>query len=76
MHHISLGRNFLHQRKHVDAESLLREGLNIGEQKQPDVWETFNAQSILGGCLISQQKYANAEPLLLAGYEDVHDAKT
>jgi hypothetical protein len=51
----------------------LREGLIVSEQKQPDFWETFDAQSILGGCLLGQQKYADAEPLLLAGYGGIHE---
>ena len=36
---------------------------------QPDEWATFNTQSMLGGALLGQKKYAEAEPLLLAGYE-------
>jgi len=35
----------------------------------PDPWTTFNTQSLLGGALLGQKKYAEAEPLLLAGYE-------
>jgi serine/threonine protein kinase len=52
-----------------EAESLLRESLTIGEKTQPDAWTTFNAKSLLGGALMDQRKYAEAEPLLLAGYE-------
>jgi hypothetical protein len=29
----------------------------------------FHTQSALGGSLLGQQKYAGAEPLLIAGYE-------
>src|SRR5262249_25650394 len=35
----------------------------------PDSWLTFNAQSMLGGALLGQKKYAEAEPPLLKGYE-------
>ena len=35
----------------------------------PDEWRTFNAQSTLGGALLGQKKYADAEPLLVKGYE-------
>jgi eukaryotic-like serine/threonine-protein kinase len=35
----------------------------------PDAWMTFNLQSQLGGALLGQKKYVDAEPLLLAGYE-------
>lgn len=53
----------------VEAEPLLRESLAIREQKEPGHWTTFNTQSALGGALLGQQKYAEAEPLLLKGYE-------
>ena len=43
--------------------------LAIREKTQPDDWLTFNARSVLGGCLVGQEKYAEAEPLILAGYE-------
>jgi len=47
----------------------LRECLAILEKTQPDVWSTFNVKSQLGGALLGQKKYADAEPLLLAGFE-------
>ncbi len=53
----------------AEAELLIGEGLAIRERKQPDVWTTFNAQSMLGGALLGQKKYADAEPLLRKGYE-------
>src|SRR5262249_13447654 len=46
-----------------------RECLAIREKTQPDVWSTFNTKSMLGGALLGQKKHAEAEPLLLAGYE-------
>jgi eukaryotic-like serine/threonine-protein kinase len=65
----ALGLNLLHQHKYGEAEPLLRDGLKIGESKQPDEWTTFNAQSLLGAALLGQKKYADAEPLLLQGYQ-------
>jgi hypothetical protein len=47
----------------------LRECLALREKRQPDDWRTFNTRSMLGGALLGQKKYADAEPLLLAGYE-------
>lgn len=41
----------------------------IREKTQPDAWTKFNTQSLLGGALLGQQKHAEAEPPLLAGYE-------
>ncbi len=51
------------------AEPLLRDCLAIREKTQPDAWTTFNTRSMLGGALLGQKKYAEAEPLLLKGYE-------
>ena len=48
---------------------LFRECLTIREKNQPDAWRTFNTQSMLGGALLGQKKFADAEPLLLKGYE-------
>jgi eukaryotic-like serine/threonine-protein kinase len=47
----------------------LRESLTIRQAKEPDEWRTFNTKSLLGGALLGQKKYADAEPLLEAGYE-------
>jgi hypothetical protein len=43
--------------------------LIIREKKIPDDFFTFNARSMLGGSLLGQKKYAEAEPLLLSAYE-------
>jgi hypothetical protein len=34
-----------------------------------DEWSTFNTRSQLGGSLLGQKKYAEAEPLIVSGYE-------
>jgi serine/threonine protein kinase/tetratricopeptide (TPR) repeat protein len=64
-----LGGNLIQQNKYADAEAVLRESLAICEKKAPEAWTTFNTQSTLGAALAGQQKYAEAEPLLLKGYE-------
>jgi tetratricopeptide (TPR) repeat protein len=51
------------------AESLLRESPAIREKAQPDSWNSFHTMTILGRALVIQKKYADAEPLLLKGYE-------
>jgi hypothetical protein len=51
------------------AELLLRERLTIFQGKDPEYYMTFATQSELGGSLLGQKKYAQAEPLLLAGYK-------
>jgi tetratricopeptide (TPR) repeat protein len=54
---------------YAGAESLAREWLAIAEKKSPDDWQIFNTRSLLGACLLGLQKPAEAEPLLLSGYE-------
>jgi tetratricopeptide (TPR) repeat protein len=65
----AFGWNLLQQKKWNDAEAGLRDCLTIRTKKQPDAWSTFNTQSLLGGALLGQKKYADAEPLLLQGYQ-------
>ncbi len=55
--------------KFAEAESPARECLRLREKLMPDDWRTCNAQSMLGGSLLGQKKYAEAAPLLLSGYE-------
>ncbi len=64
-----IGLGLLEQKNWTEAEPLLRECLAIREKTQPDVWSTFNTKSLLGGALLGQKKFADAQPLLLAGYE-------
>jgi tetratricopeptide (TPR) repeat protein len=63
------GLSSLEHQQWTDAKKLLRECLAIREKKEPEAWTTFNAQSLLGGALLGQKKYADAEPLLVKGYE-------
>ena len=51
-----------------DTEPVLRESLTIREKRLPDSWMTFNAKSMVGGALLGRKQYAQAEPLLVAGY--------
>ncbi len=63
----------LQHEKWTEAEPLLRECLANREKSQPDVWSTFNTKSQLGGALLGQKKFADAERLLLAGYEGMKE---
>jgi WD40 repeat protein/serine/threonine protein kinase len=64
-----IGRACLEQEQWAEAEPFLGECLAIREKIQPDAWATFNTQSSLGESLLGQKKYAEAEALLLKGYE-------
>lgn len=63
------GSVLLSQKKPAEAELKLRECLAIRQKTQPDDWTTFDTKSMLGEALLDQNKYADAEPLLLSGYE-------
>ncbi len=51
------------------TEIWLRECLAIREKQQPNVWVTYNTQSMLGESLLGQKKFAESEPYLVKGYE-------
>lgn len=57
------------QGKFADSEPLAREVLVFYQKRQPDDWRRFRAESLLGAGLSGQKKYADAEPLLLEGYQ-------
>ena len=65
----SLGSLLIEKRLFTEDEPLLRECLTIREKTKPDAWTTFNARRLLGLAHLGQKKYADAEPLLLKGYE-------
>ena len=65
----SLGRSLLKSTDFNRAEPLLRECLAIRQKARPDEWQTFYAQSLLGGSLLGQKNYADAEPYLRQGFE-------
>jgi WD40 repeat protein len=64
-----LGRAYLVQKKWSDAEPYLRECVDTWAKLTADWWMKFDAQSMLGGVLMGQKNYADAEPLLVKGYE-------
>jgi eukaryotic-like serine/threonine-protein kinase len=68
-HLASLGKSLVQVDEHAEAELILRECLAIREKTLPEDWRRFKTQSLLGGSLLGQKKYAEAEPLLLSGYE-------
>jgi tetratricopeptide (TPR) repeat protein len=65
----ALSLNLIRQKNWTDAEPLLREALKIRQETEPDAWSTFNTRSMLGGVLLQQKKFAEAEPHLIEGYE-------
>jgi tetratricopeptide (TPR) repeat protein len=66
---VEIGGAMMEQKRWAEAEPLLRECLTIRQKTQPDLWTTFNSMSFLGKSLLGQKKYAQAEALLVGGYE-------
>jgi serine/threonine protein kinase/tetratricopeptide (TPR) repeat protein len=65
---IDLAKSLLAQERFVEAEQALTEYFQI-TVTAPPMWTTAEARSLLGGALMGQSRYAEAEPHLLAGYE-------
>jgi hypothetical protein len=57
------------EEKFAESEALAREVLEFNRKKQPDDWQRFRAESLLGASLAGQKQHAEAEPLLLEGYQ-------
>ena len=57
------------QGQFAEAGPLARESMEFYQKQQPDNWQRFRAESLLGASLAGQKNYAPAEPLLLEGYE-------
>jgi predicted Zn-dependent protease len=66
---LSFARTLLKLGKYTEAERLLRDSLRNLEKTRPDDWSTFDARSQLGEALLGQKKHADAEPVLVQGYE-------
>ncbi len=55
--------------KFAESVPLAHEAVETDRRIQPDGWERFRAESLLGASLAGQKKYVEAEPLLLEGYQ-------
>jgi tetratricopeptide (TPR) repeat protein len=60
---------YLSQAKFRESEPLAREAWEVDRKNRPDDWQGFRDESLLGASLAGQKKYAEAEPLLLEGYQ-------
>jgi len=65
----SLNSVWLQQKRDVEAERGLRDALKLYEKASPELWERYYCQGLLGASLAGQKKFAEAEPLLVSGYE-------
>jgi serine/threonine protein kinase/Tfp pilus assembly protein PilF len=64
-----LGQCLVQLRQYAEAEEPLREALSIQEKKQSSHWSRFSVQGMVGAALAGQNKFADAESLLVAAYE-------
>ena len=64
----SLGAVYLSEHKYADAEHVLREAMAGREKVTPASWRRFDAQSMLGGALMGQRHFDEAERPILDGY--------
>ncbi|MEQ1824692.1 MAG: serine/threonine-protein kinase [Pirellula sp.] len=67
----SISAGLLEAEQFLKAEMLLRECLQTRSTELPDHWSTSNTKSLLGTALMNQGKHAEAEPLLIEGYQEL-----
>ena len=72
----SLARAELKVGNAAAARALASDCLEIRRRKAPDDWRTFDSRSLLGACLLGEKNYAEAEPLLIQGYEGMKARET
>jgi tetratricopeptide (TPR) repeat protein/predicted Ser/Thr protein kinase len=66
---------YVSEGKLADAESLALESLEFARKKQPDEWQRYGLECLLGAIRSGQKRYAEAEPLLLEGYRRMVERK-
>jgi tetratricopeptide (TPR) repeat protein/tRNA A-37 threonylcarbamoyl transferase component Bud32 len=66
---LQIGWQLLTSGQPAAAEGFLREYLAVRLKNEPNTWNSFTAQATLGWALVDQKKYAEAEPLLKAGFD-------
>jgi eukaryotic-like serine/threonine-protein kinase len=65
----ALGRAQLEQAKYAEAEATLRTTSDLYRSTGAESWQRYNCESLLGRTLAGEKKFAEAEPLELAGYQ-------
>jgi tetratricopeptide (TPR) repeat protein len=73
---VKLGQLLLDARRPEQAGPLLEECWQIRQQHQPDAWSSHFVRALLGTALLQQEKFAEAETHLVAGYEGMIATQT
>jgi serine/threonine protein kinase/tetratricopeptide (TPR) repeat protein len=66
---LDLGLACASEGKFTESEALAREALEFYQKEEPDDWQRYRAESVLGESLAGEKKFAEAEPLLSEGYQ-------
>jgi tetratricopeptide (TPR) repeat protein len=66
---------YLYQGNYARAEAVLHDALNGHQKSMTDTWDRYSCQSLLGASFAGQNKYEEAEPLLVSGYEGMLQRK-
>jgi hypothetical protein len=66
---------YLSQARYARAEPLLRNAVTGYQKAATGNWDRYNSESLLGASLEGQNKFMEAEPLLLSGYEGMMERK-
>ena len=66
---MSISLNLFEEKKYTEAIPHLRTCLDILAHHEPESYSQYQAELLLGRCLLAEKKYAEAEPLLLEAYK-------
>jgi non-specific serine/threonine protein kinase/serine/threonine-protein kinase len=69
----ALAASRLARKQYPEAEEVSRRSVEIWEEVFPDGWRHFSALSLLGGSLLGQSKWADAESPLVQGYQGMKE---
>jgi hypothetical protein len=71
-----IGKDYMGLHQYAKAEPPLREALAITIKTKPDDWRRYNLESLVGADLMGEKKYAEAEALVLSGYEGMKERES
>jgi tetratricopeptide (TPR) repeat protein/tRNA A-37 threonylcarbamoyl transferase component Bud32 len=66
---------YMSQGKLAESEPLAREAVEFTRKNQPEAWQRFGEECLLGAILSGQKKFDEAERLLLGGYQGMEARK-
>ena len=72
----TIGKDYLAISQYAKAEAEFRTALAAIVKTAPDNWKRYNLESMLGGALAGEKKYAEAEPLMLSGYDGMKERES